>query len=235
MKKQIKLITATVILCSLFSINAQNINVDIATERNLMSKNVSSKINADGSPYINENFSTISITQYQGSTYNARYNAYNGEMEVMVENNKVIALDNNGDFEIKFTSDNKIYRTINYTTNKNISKRGFLVVLSEDDKHGLFKEERIKFYEKVEAASSYQQDKPAKFKREDDRYYVKLNGNITFIPQKKKDFLKAFPEQASKLKSYMKKNKLNPKNEDQLITLVKYLSTIVVEEKTKKS
>jgi len=227
MKKQIIKISIGLFLCSLFSvIKAQNVNVDMVTELNLMSKNISSKITAEGSPYINETFSQTRIAQYKDRVYSARYNAYNGEMEVMTNDSKVIALDNNGDFEITFTSPKKIYRTISYVTDNNTSKRGFLVVLSDNDNNSLFKEEHIKYYEKVEALSSYQQDKPAKFNRVDDSYYIKMNEKVTFVPQKKKDFLKAFPEHASKLKSHMKTNKLNPKNEDELVKIVNYLSTI---------
>ena len=211
---------------SMFTINAQNINVDIATERNLMSKNVSNKVNADGSPYINDNFASIRITQYKDRLFNARYNAYNGEMEVRIEDNKVIALDNNSDYEVIFTSDNKTYRTVNYVTDQDYAKKGFLVVISENDKYSLFKEEKIKFLQKVKATTSYQQDKPAKFQREDDRFYLKINDETTYVPQKKKDLLEAFPEHAKDLKSYMKKNKLNPKNEDELIKIVEYLSTL---------
>ena len=112
MKKQIKKISIGLVLCSLFSvIKAQNVNVDMVTESNLMSKNISSKVIAEGSPYINEKFSQIRITQYKARVFNARYNAYNGEMEVMTNDNKVIALDNNVDFEVTFTTPKKIYRS----------------------------------------------------------------------------------------------------------------------------
>ena len=227
MKKQIKKISLGLVLCSLFSvIKAQNVNLDMVTESNLMSKNISSKVIAEGSPYINEKFSQIRITQYKARVFNARYNAYNGEMEVMTNENKVIALDNNVDFEVTFTTPKKIYRSISYVTDKDMSKRGFLVVLSDNDNNSLFKEERIKYYEKVEASSSYQQDKPAKFDRIGDSYYIMMNDKVTFVPQKKKDFLKAFPNQANQLKSYMKANKLSPKDEDELINIINYLSTI---------
>jgi hypothetical protein len=52
----------------------------------------------------------------------------------------------------------------------------------------------------VTATSTYQQDKPARFKRDDHLYYLKLNNKTNFVLQSKKDFLKAFPEQSKKLK-----------------------------------
>jgi hypothetical protein len=228
MKKQLKRIALTLCFCSFLSLlTAQNGNVDIATERNLMSKNISSKLNAEGSPYINENFSRVLINQYDDKIYVGRYNAFNGELEVKLAENNIIALDNNANYEVTFTSTNKIYKTENYITENGNSKRGFLIVFSEDENYTLYKEEHIKYYEKVEAASSYQQDKPAKFKKENDTYYIKLNNTVTFFPNKKRDLLKAFPKQAKTLKTYLKKNKLNPSNEDELVTIANYISTIV--------
>jgi len=228
MKKQLKLITLSLCFCSFLSLStAQNVNVDISTERNLMAKNIDSNTNAEGSPYIDENYSNILISQYNDKIYSGRYNAYNGDLEVKLAENNIIALDKNGNYEVKFTSTNKIYRTENYTTENGNSKRGFLVVFSENENYTLYKEERIKYYEKVEATSSYQQDKPAKFKKENDVFYIKLKNTLTFLPNKKRDLLKAFPKEAKALKSYIKKNKLNPNNEDELITIANYISTLV--------
>jgi hypothetical protein len=225
MTNSLKKHSAILILCALFSVtNAQNI--DFASEQNLRSENLSSKIVADGSPYIDENFAAARITQYKDKIFSARYNAYNNQMEVKIEDDKVIALDKNGDFEVIFIANDKIYRTVNYFTEENTSKKAFLVVLSDNAKYTLFKKERIKFYDKVEAASSYEKAKPAKFQREDDVYYIKKDGKTVYLPQKKKDFLKSFPKQENELKSYLKKEKLNPKNEDELITIVEYLSTL---------
>lgn len=228
MKNLVKKIITSFLFCTFFYYtNAQNVNLDLTTESFLMSKDVSSKIVADGSPYINEDFSLVRITQYADKVFSARFNAFSNEMEVMSDNNKVIALDNNGNYEVTFTATGTVYRITNYVTETNFSKRGFLVVVSENENYTLLKEERIKFFDKIEASNSYQADKPAKFLRADDRYYIKIGDKVTFLPQKKNDFLKLFPEQEKKLKSYMKEKKLNPKNEEDLIVLAEYLSTII--------
>jgi TRAP-type C4-dicarboxylate transport system substrate-binding protein len=148
-------------------------------------------------------------------------------LEVNIDDNKVIALDPNWDYEVTFTLTNKIYRAVRYVSDTNISKKRFLVVLSENKKHTLFKEERIKFYEKVEAATSYEKDKPAKFERIDDQYYLKLSDNMTLVPQNKKRFLRLFPNKEKELKEFIKENKLHPKNEEELIKIVEYISTIM--------
>ena len=231
MKTQVKQVALGLWFFSLFSTSlAQNVTIDIATERGLMSRNISSKIVAIGSPYIDKNFQPVLITQHKDKVYSARYNACNGEMEVKINDKKIIALDNIADLEVLFTFSNKKYRTISYITKNENSKRGFLVVISENNNYTLLKEENVQFYEKVKAASSYHKDKPANFKRGNDNYYLKLSDKTIFIPLKKKDLLKVFPDKANELKSFIKKNKLNPKNEEELIKIIKYIYTL----KTKK-
>ena len=227
MTHQIKRFAFVLVLLLITSnINSQTINVDVATERGLMSKNVSNKINAAGSPYVDENFSAIRIDQYSDKVYTARYNAYNDEMEVKVEGGKVVALDNTSELTVSFTAKNKKYKTYSYTTEKGASKRGFLVVLDDTEKYALLKREYIKYYEAEEAASSYQQDKPATFRREDDTYFLKMDDKMMSIPLKKKSFLKAFPEHSSDLKTYIKKNKINLKKEADLKQVISYISEL---------
>lgn len=225
MKNQKRNLKIFICILSMFPfINAQNI--DIASESQLITRSVSPKIEAEGSPYINEDFSPVRISLSKDQLFAARYNAYTNEMEVQINDDKTIALDNSIDIKVTFTTTNKTYKTENYITDKGIAKRDFLVSLIENEKYSLLKEERINFYEKVEAPSSYQKAKPARFERASSYYYIKINNEVTFLPQKKNDFLKAFPKQASKLKSYLKSNKLNPKNEDELIEIIEYLNTL---------
>ncbi len=230
MKNQINKITIGLIFCSLFSLtNAQqsNIQLDEVQSRMLVINDGNSKAKTNGSPYVNENFTPIRITQFKDKIYSARYNAFINEMEVTLENAKVIALNPNSDYVVTFTTTNKVYKAVNYVDDNEVSKKGFLVLLSENEKCSLFKEERIKFYEKTVATTSYDKEIAAKYKRVDDNYYIKLGDKTTFLPQRKKDFLKLFPNEEKKLSTYMKKNKLNPKNEDELISVIKYLSTLI--------
>lgn len=210
-----------------FTVNAQNINID-SRGRFIDFTNVNANVNTDieGSEYIDKNFTPIIITQYKNKIYGGRFNAFNGEIEVKLGENKVIALDNNLDFEIKFTTTNKVYRTEKFINEKGITKKGFLVVVTKKNEYLLLKEETIKFHEKIKAATSYDKSKPARYIREKDKYFIKFNSVVTYISQKKKDLFKTFPEQSGKLKSYIKKNNLNMKDEDDLIIIVNYLSTL---------
>lgn len=235
MKISTKKLTLGLILYALFSvtyaqqdktIRQSEVQLDEIERSMTRFNDVNSDSKIDGSPYINENFSPIIITQNK-KTYNARYNAFSREMELMIADNKIIALDPNSNYEVTFTLTNKVYRAVNYVNNNGISKTGFLVVLSENDNFSIFKEERVKFYEKVESKTSYSKEKPARYDRIDDAYFIERDEKIMFLSQNKKKFLKLFPNESSKLNTYMKKNKLNPKKEDELIQIVDYLSSII--------
>ncbi len=219
-----RLTTVLVLLVFTVTMNAQT--VDIATERGLMSKNISKKVDAEGSPYVDENFRPLKIDKYGNKIYTGRYNAYHDEMEVKLSDGKIVALDNSSDLEVTFTSDNKVYKTYSYTTENDYTKRGFLVVIEETETFSLMKREFVKYYEGQIGASHYQSDKPATFRRESDTYYAKMGDKIMFIPLKKKSFISAFPDHSSEIKKYIKDEKIKLKNEEDLIKILKYISEL---------
>ena len=180
---------------------------------------------ATGSAYILDSYLPVKIKGYEGQVYSGRYNAYNGKMEINL-GDKVIALNNTITYEVVFTQDNKMYRTFNYTTLEGKTKSKPLVVIKETEDYALLKEEIIRYYEKVPAVSSYDKDKPAKFVRQPDRYYIKNDEKITPIPTGKKGLYKVFPEHTKALKSYAKKNKLSHKNEKDFAEMIDYVMAL---------
>jgi hypothetical protein len=70
-------------------------------------------------------------------------------------------LDNTVDYEVRFVSSNKLYKTVRYINDFDSIVNRFMVVLFENKKCSLFKQEHIKFVEKVFSVSSYDKEKPA--------------------------------------------------------------------------
>ncbi|ARV09438.1 hypothetical protein BTO05_07220 [Winogradskyella sp. PC-19] len=212
-------------LFGILSYGQGSTSIDVATEKLYMSSDASRPIDAVGSPYVDKNFLPVKVKGFDGQIFTGRYNAYNGEMEINL-GTKIIALDSSKDYEVMYTQNNKIYRTFNYSTPNGISKRGFLNVVHENGDNLLLKSEVIKYYDKVPAATSYQTDKPAKFVKEGDVFYLKKGSVITPLPTRKKDLLKAYPKNAKKIKTYLKENKISLKKERDLIRLASYLATL---------
>ncbi len=196
--------------------------IDVASERILTYKSISAKSDANGSPYINEKFEAVNINN---KVYSARFNAFNREMEVKLMQDKIIALDNNGEFEVTFNRERKVYKTFDYTDDDDKEKREFLVVVKSKDDFSLLQEETIKYNPKVEARSSYQQAKPAFFKRDSDKYYILTKDKVAFLPQNKKELFKMFPEKSDDLKALIKKEKIRFKDQTDVIKIFDFLSS----------
>ena len=213
-------------LCSFLILkmaSGQSVNVDLTTERSLMSKSLSSKIEAQGSPYIQKGFEAVKISGFENQNYVARFNAYSGEMEVKIGPESIIALDPEGSYDVIFKKEAKRYRPFTYYTPNGNQKRGYLVLLKETDNFVFLKREVVQFYDKVKANSSYQNDKPAKFQREDDEYYLFTADTVTYFPTNKKELAKAFPKQANGIKSLVKSEKLSYKKEADLIKIAEFI------------
>jgi hypothetical protein len=208
-----------------FGFSQGSTSIDIATEKLRMSSDASKAISAQGSPYVDKNFLPLKVTGYPNQLFTGRFNAYNGEMEVNL-GTKIIALDKRKDYRVTFTQTNKIYRTFSYETEKGISRNGFLAIVNETDSFSVLKEEKIKYYEREEPVSSYQQPKPAKFKKENDIYYLKKGNKVTHLPTKRRSILKAYPKHAKAIKSFIKENKLSASKEADLIRIAQHISTL---------
>lgn len=219
-----KITTLALVIFSI-AMYSQRVTLDFAEMVLNRSSEASKAVDAIGSPYINENFLPLKIKGYEETLYTGRFNAYNGEMEINV-GEKVIALDKNLDYQIVFTQNNDIYKTYKYSTPTGISKSGFLKVISKSSSYSLLKEEIIKYYDKVRATTSYQQDKPAKFVNETSNYYLKKGNVIRPFPTKKKDLLKAYSKNEKKVKSFLKENKISFKKEEDLVKVAGFLASL---------
>lgn len=234
MKSLIKPYTIAIILIINYNVFSQdpykvvrNNSRDSLQEATYLLISNTEKIYVKGSPYISDDFLPIEIKGYKNVVFSGRFNAYNGQMEVKTDD-KIIHLDNKEYHQVTFTTLNKIYRTCSYVTKEGKQKRGFLQVIDHKESFMLLKEETINFYKKIPNRSGYESEKPAEFKKENDKFYLYLkdDNTVTFMPTKKKDLLKSFPKRSKRLKNYIKNNKLNTEEETDLIKIAEYISSL---------
>lgn len=177
-------------------------------------------LDAIGSPFINEQFETAKFKRFGERIYNVRFNAYLGDIEVQTANG-IIAVNKKQDFEVTFVQSNKVYKNFDYNDNGTVKKL-FFVVVFENPNYSILKKESIKFRAEEAATTGYDKAKPATFSREDDVFYLKVGNDIKEVPNRKSKFLKFFSDQSKELKSHMKKENLNPRNDDELVKLILY-------------
>ena len=224
MKKLLKLATRITFL--IFSLSVFSQNIDFSDIESITSKKTEAKIEVKGTPYVNEDFELVKVSISDSIIYNGRFNAYSGNMEIKISD-KIMILDLSKDIDVLFINNKKHYKTCSFTQKDSSPFRGFLVSLSNNDNIELLKQEKISFIDKKPAKSSYDEEQPAKFLKEPDSYFYKVEDKINYLPTKKKDFLKLFPDYETELKNYIKTEKLNIKNEDDLIKIIEFLSTII--------
>ncbi|WP_323789297.1 hypothetical protein [Psychroserpens sp.] len=181
-----------------------------------------------GSPYIYEEFSPARVSADQDKIFNLRYNAVSDEIEVQTDKSTIQAINKNiKGVTITFLKDDKTYQAINYIDSDGSAKRGYFIYLTNtNDSNPLLLKESIKFLERQPAKSSYQEAKPAEFKRQDDKYYIMLkNETAVELPSKKKEIANLFPEHSKDILDFIKSNSIKTSKQEDLIQLARYINT----------
>ena len=122
---------------------------------------------------------------------------------------------------IKFNYTNEIYKVYEYDN----KLRYFEVLIDGENK--LLERKMVTFSPAKPSATSYQTDKPADFKREDDQYYLRYaNGSIIEIPTRKRSFYDIFGTNSGKIKKFVKSNKYNIKDTADLKQIIMYYNRL---------
>ncbi|MCK8481962.1 hypothetical protein [Psychroserpens algicola] len=182
-----------------------------------------------GTPYIIDEFTPARVTADTEKIYNLRYNAITDQMEVQTEKNTIQAINKNIDgVKITFLKDEKTYQSANYINEDGIAERGYFIFVNNvNAKVNLLIKESKKFIERRPAKSSYQDTKPAHFKRVDDVFYIMLKNNTAqILPEKKKDMIKLFPEHSDKIEDFIKSNKIKTSKKEDLLELINFVNTL---------
>ncbi len=232
-----------IVLSSLFSvgligfINSQEIagnqNIVSGSSGYLITKNKIDDGKIDGTPYVSEVFLPAKITSEATSSVEdkvlyLRYNAVNGEFEVQGVGEKVYVINKyRRDITVKFVGLNKTYQNFGYLEGGNENHSYFINLSDIDSKVKLLKKENIILIKKTVAVTSYDNEKPAHYKKVGDDYFIKINENLAQeLPKKDKDIANLFPEHSKSILSYINSEKLKTKKEEDLIKLVNYINTL---------
>lgn len=193
------------------------IDIEFANKFRIIKKNDVSWGEYQGSPYLEKNYSPAKIAASE-NLYSVKYNAYTDQMEVIL-NGDVKALLPNSNSTVEFVNEHKVYKVFRDPK----GEKGYFVVLFEGKKSSLLVKESIKFYKEIQPKSGYDEYEPAQFKREENRFYMGLNdASSRFLSNKKKDFYATFGEFSEAIKKFVKSEKLNLKNQSDLIIVFSY-------------
>lgn len=180
---------------------------------------------AEGSPYLNEEFKPARINNIEEIKL-VRFDALNDQVEIMVKNNSLMILDDSQPYTISMLDGSKkLYKTKSYLYDKGENKTSFFELIYENDEFELYKKERIRFYKEKEA-QPYQESQPANFKKDPNTFYINNfagNNNILIqLSNKTNRFIEIFPEDSAEMKRYIKEEKLDLDQTDDLIQIFRY-------------
>jgi hypothetical protein len=152
-----------------------------------------------------------------------KYNAYLDLIEVQ-KDNAIEALIKA--VNISCSINGQLYVYHKYLTRKsNKGKLGYLKVLHKGKNLTLFKQESVKFKEAKPSKTSIQSSFPARFLQFENYFFLDNTKDIA-LPLTKKSLLNTFDNNL-KIKSYIKEEKINFKNENNLIKLFSFYDSII--------
>lgn len=154
--------------------------------------------------YLTEGFKPASI-EGNKSVFYLRYNLYEDQMEFTKEDQIYFMRKNLGD-KIKFRTLNRTYVCKEFK-----GKPMYFLLNFESDKIGLLTKESVTYVKAKKAQTNYDEDKPADYKRQKDKYYLVISGELSKVPKKKKDFIALFQSKKAQIKQYMKSQNLSHK------------------------
>ncbi len=197
-------------------------------------KGIETDLPTVGSVYIDEKFLPCKIyydSDLVGDFY-YRHNAYNDEIEIkdtqFVEEaesslatiKELTLVDPIGDKELSLKA---------YKNKQGEVRNGYLYLLNDGTNYKLYTKNNVKYTEGTHAISSMVRDTPNKFSQFTEYYFVTKDGKVAeYISNRKNDFLKSFDKEVRQdLQNFIKAEKINLKEEADLITVFNHLNSLV--------
>lgn len=176
-----------------------------------------------GSMYIVEKFSPVKLGGVQ-QEFTARYNAFNDRLEFKDGDNVYEYYPNLNDQMFWLTGINKKYQYLTYKDKTGNLVNGYLVEKYSVKGNKLYLKEKIKFIPGQASKTGIDRTYPDRYVKEDNVLYLQLaGGEIKEVPTNKKDFIKLFGENESKVNQIMKSEGYSFKEESDIIKILNSL------------
>ena len=170
-----------------------------------------------GTVYIDKEYQ-LATSSIAKSKYLTRYDAYHDQMEIEVDNQQYY-LPKTLDSKVIFSD--KTYGV--YTYNE---EPLFFKITLPTTKISLLVKETIKLNQEVES-NGIVAYKPKTLARIKDQYFYTIQNNDALkLPKNKKHFYAIFSKNSKTIQQFVKKNKLDIKNQNDLIKIFTYYTTL---------
>lgn len=208
--------------------NDSRLNDAFTSLRNSIQKSSNDLSSVSGSPHLSDKFINSEVIYFGKKLKDKiflRYNAYNDEVEMAKSSEQ----SNTEDILIKNSSVSCIIEGIEYRylpypeKRQNFPKAGYVQVLFEGKNVSLYKKNRKIFMEAKKARTSLERSFPARYVDEAYYLYNTKGKPLKILKLSKSDIKKAFETSEKSMANYLKKNKPNLKNSEDLVDLFSFI------------
>jgi hypothetical protein len=182
--------------------------------------------NVVGSPYLTEEFvrGTLFLNEKNYGDYLFRYNIFRDEIEFKKDTYASIESVKKIEGITITLEDGTRILVQTLTIANNTYERKFLIELL-DGNYQLNKLVRATFSAPKKAETPLSGDSPAIFTKYED-FYVVYDDKVIKLGSKKKELKKQFPKDGDKMIAFVDQEKINLKNEDELLKLFRYMNNL---------
>ncbi len=171
----------------------------------------------DGSIYMRSNYKESTIIDEKLGTFDIKlkYNVYSDALEFN-QKGKLFEVIKLPTVHVR-VSDEYFYYCV-FKTQRGLSRKGYYVLVEMNDKYRIYKKYTLKITEPIQN-TVVKTGNPGEIKLA-NTYFVEENGIIVELPMNKKEMLRTFSDKAQELSTYLKKEKIRLRKEEDLIRLV---------------
>lgn len=176
-----------------------------------------------GTPYLDEAYveGTILFADNKRSAP-IRYNAHKDLIEFQVQGQARV-LDPNTSIKRVYFGESTF--VVEKYREKDITRYGYFTLL-DSGKVTLYSKKSVKFQPVLKNRALDGTDVPAEYRRNPDEFYFKFAGGEMTEVKNIKSMIAAFPDKKDELSAFAKKEKISPRNEEELVKLVKYYNSL---------
>lgn len=219
------LLAVSTVFVSSFAV-AQQTYVDQSGSMDYMYSKKAPSEPAQGTQYYIEKFTPANIDDSKEVAL-VRYNAYSDEMELKI-NDEIMILEPKDDMDIRLVNNVAEYKFVKYKKEEGDNAQGYLIVISNNPNVTIYKQERIYLQSEQHPSVGYQKYKAPKYKELNPIYYIQMNdGPIVYMSDRRKDVYKLIPGKEKEVKKFIKDNRINVSDDEELKELGNYLSTLL--------
>lgn len=205
--------------------------LDFANYRSITGYNhpqsMSQYAQVDGSPYLTKDFVAGQLCTNEGTLFiNAalRYNIYKDQIDYQLKG-EIYYLNNPFDFSF-FIIGTDTFVYLAYSEDVGITKKGYFQLMYKGNSASLLRKKNI-MYSPPKDPQPYAPSGNAQFLHKSDSYYIMFNGQLPVeIKMNRRRVMEPFFHNTSLLEQFISENRLNFRNEKDLIKLVEFYNQL---------